>query len=382
MDFKSPDTRWLIAIAAIALILRVAVGFLTGGNPLVHDSTVYLFMAAAIVEGEPVASFPNGYPLLLAVPRILLSQRELIPFVIGMNVLSSTAAVVITWLIGRKWLGSSPFPALMAALFLAVFPHQLRYVQLVMSEVPAQLLVLVAIWLLFESIRDSRWNDKHFLWHRFGAGFLLHMTVSVRPSFSFAFPLLIALLLIKRLPWRGTAVFGAGFFLGALLLFGTERVGIVKPPVAPANNLLIAITSNSSATQFKMFPMEEQRKAVQTYVRFAATQPAKFLRQRAESFWELWGPWSLPGYRNSQEGMLIKAILLLRPLLLGAALWGWWRRRDEIESWILGLPVIGLTVVHVLTFSNHRFIAPIEPFLALLIAGIWKPRNRRTIPVQ
>jgi len=270
----------------MALLVRAAIAFLAGGNPLVHDSTVYLFMAAAIVEGEPVASFPNGYPLLLAIPRILLSQRELIPFVIGMNVLCSTAAVVITWLLGRKWLGPSPLPALMAALFLAVFPHQLRYVQLVMSEVPAQLLVLLAVWLLFESIRDSRWSDHRFLWHRFGAGLLLHMTVSVRPSFSFAFPLLIGLFFLKRLPWRGTAVFGAGFFLGVLLMFGTERVGIVKPPEAPANNLLIAITSNSSATQFKLFPKEEQRKAVQTYIRFAASQPAEFLRQRAESLWE------------------------------------------------------------------------------------------------
>ncbi len=329
-----------------------------------------------------MASFPNGYPLLLAIPRIVLSQRELIPFVIGMNVLASTATVVLTWFLGRRWLGETTRPLLAAVVFLSVFPHQLRYVQLVMSEVPAQLLFLAAVGLLFESVRDGRWNDKRFLWYQVGAGLLIHMTVSVRPSFSFAFPLLLALLLLKRLPARGTAAVCAGFAVGAMLMFGSERAGVVKAPEAPMNNLLIAITSNSSATQFRLFPKDEQRKAVQTYIRFATSQPAKYIRQRAESLWELWGPWSLPGYRNSQESSLIKVVLLLRPLLLGAALWGWWKRRQEIESWILGLPVLGLTAVHVLTFSNHRFIAPLEPLLALLIAGIWQRRPRPIVPVE
>ena len=382
MVWQDSQFRWALAIGGIAFLIRLAVGFMPGTNHLVHDSTVYLLMAAAIVDGDPIESFPNGYPLLLAVPRLLLSQRETVLFAVGMNALASAATVVLCWYLGRLWWPRCGWKPLVVAGALTIFPHQLRYVQLVMSEVPGQFLLLTSLVILVESLRSDRWRDPNYAWHRFFAGLVLHMAVAVRPSFSLAFPLLLAYLAFRRLGIKGTSQYAAGFLIGILLMFGLERGGIVKPSQAPANNLLIAIRSTSSATQFVLHPEEDRRQAIRLYAKFATSQPLAFLRQRAESLWELWGPFSLPGYRNDQEGMVVKAVLLVRPILLLAGLWGWWRGRRDHLAWVFGLPVLGLTIIHTLTFSNHRFIAPIEPLLFLLVGAAWTRRRSPDTSVE
>jgi hypothetical protein len=40
-----------------------------------------------------------------------------------------------------------------------------------------------------------------------------------------------------------------------------------------------------------------------------------------------------------------------------------YRRKPELV--LIGIPLMVVTAVHVLTFSNHRFLVPIEPYLFL-----------------
>lgn len=381
---KTPPPYALPIVVAAALLLRVWAAFLAGGDPLVHDSKVYLAMADGIVNEAPLSSFPNGYPLIIAILRLGLSGDPLVKALLGLNVLFSTAAVWMTARLGRLWFPERPWVGLAAAAAMAVFPHQLRYVQLVMSEAPSLFFATLALWLLFENEVGGRWRDPEFAAHRFGAGLLLHATMAIRPSLTLMFPLAALALLAFRRPWKGIAVVAAGFAVGVVLLFGIEKAGFVRRPVAPDNNLLIAISSNSAATEFTAYPAEQQAQAKRLYVQFALRRPGEFLKQRAVSLWELWGPKSLPGYRLEQEGAVIKAVIVCRTLLLALALTGLWRHRRDARAWLLFAPVLGLTVVHVLTFSNHRFLAPIEPSLFLLSVSAFPLRRsaKAALPVE
>jgi len=84
----------------------------------------------------------------------------------------------------------------------------------------------------------------------------------------------------------------------------------------------------------------------------------------------LWGPKSLPGYRLEQETGIVKAIIVARTILLAGAIAAVWRGRREMGVRVISVPIVAVTIVHAATFSNHRFTAPIEPFLFLLCAGL------------
>jgi hypothetical protein len=134
--------------------------------------------------------------------------------------------------------------------------------------------------------------------------------------------------------------------------------------------LLISINSDSNGTEFVAFPEDQQKKAVKTYIEFAAKNPSRFLRQRAISLWELWGPKSLAGYRQEQETAVVKGIVVLRTLFLLVFLVGVVLFRKQPEVHFAAIPIAVVTIIHMLTFSNHRFLVPIEPFLfTISLAG-------------
>jgi hypothetical protein len=174
----------------------------------------------------------------------------------------------------------------------------------------------------------------------------------------------------------------SGFLLGAGLLFVVEKSPLARPPHAFGNNLLISINSDSNGTEYVAYPEAQQKTAIKTYIQFALKNPARFLRQRGISLWELWGPKSLTGYRQEQETGVVKGIVLLRTIFLLLFIGGLiiYRRKPELA--LIGIPLAVVTAVHVLTFSNHRFLVPIEPYLflgSLLAVGIMMVSIKRKV---
>ncbi|MFM7322698.1 MAG: hypothetical protein ACKO5K_14420, partial [Armatimonadota bacterium] len=237
----------------------------------------------------------------------------------------------------------------------------------------------------FESTVPERSDEGEVLAWRFTAGLLAHIATAIRPSFVLVIPIALGVALCSRRRWVHLLPVLGGYLIGAAIQFGLERIGIVRAPLAPDNNLLIAISSNSRATEFTAFPPEMQAKAKSLYLQFARTNPGTFLRQRLESLWELWGPKSLPGYRLEQETLIVKAVIVGRTLLLVGALVALVSRRSDSAVRLLWAPILAVTLVHVATFSNHRFTAPLEPFLFLLCAALLpRPRvgSAEPVPVQ
>ena len=367
------DKRELIAVGGITLLgllIRVVFVFFMGADPLVYDSKMYLMVADGIVNEAPISSFPNGYPLVIAVFRSFLPTAQTIQALLGLNVVLSVACIPLTYAFCKlcriaRWL------PLATSSLIAIYPHQLRYAQLVMTETIATTVLLCAmvgtLWI---------WNKRTELQtplipYCLITGFLFHMTGAIRPSLMLIGVLIPLMFAILSRTVKLPLIIASGFLIGAGLLFVIEKSPLARPPHAFGNNLLISINSDSNGTEFVAYPEDQQKKAVKTYIEFAVKNPSRFIRQRAISLWELWGPKSLAGYRQEQENTVVKGIVLLRTVFAFLFVFGVVLFRKQPEIHFASVPVGVVTIVHMMTFSNHRFLVPIEPFLFMvsLIAG-------------
>ena len=364
MTLDKRDLVVVTAITLVGLILRIIFVFLMHADPLVYDSKMYLLVADGIVNEAPISSFPNGYPLIIALFRSFLPTAQTVTTLLGLNVVLSTACIPLTYFLGKlcrldRWL------PIAACSLIAVYPHQLRYAQLVMTETIATFVLLVAmggaLWL---------WNHREkspssLLPVCLGIGLLFHMTGAIRPSLMLIGLLIPIVFAVLARTIKMPLYILSGFLLGAGLLFVVEKSPLARPPHAFGNNLLISINSDSNGTEFVAYPEAQQKTAVKTYIQFALKNPAIFLRQRGISLWELWGPKSLTGYRQEQETGAVKVIVMLRTIFLLLFIGGLVVYRRKPELVLIGIPLMVVTAVHVLTFSNHRFLVPIEPYLFL-----------------
>jgi hypothetical protein len=367
-----PERLILPVVLLLALTARLAVVFLLNQNPLTFDSKVYLAMADGILGESPVASFPNGYPVLIAIFKAVLPHHLTIPGLLVLNVLLGTATTGLVYLIAR-WLTPCRI-ALAVGLITALYPHQIHYTRLIMTETLCTFLLALGIFLLLypvyrtdaQSPQPPSSGEDNVLIMYFIGGAVLHFAAAVRPSVNLVFPIVLLVGLLFRQPKKRLALLIAGYILSVGLFFGLQKLDFIRPPSAPANNMLISIYSDSRFVEFRSFSAEEQKRAAQTYIAFARSNPAKFLSQRVISLWELWGFWSLPGNKSENNEPLVRLMVFLRfPLLLLAGM-AVWKYRRQFSTWVLFAPTISITILHTASFSNHRFIVPAETFLFIL----------------
>lgn len=384
-----PDRLILPGLLLLALAARLAVVFLLNQNPLTFDSKVYLTMADGILGESPVASFPNGYPVLIAIFKAVLPHQQTITALLVLNVLLGTASTGLVYLIAR-WLTPCRV-ALAVGLITALYPHQIHYTRLVMTETLCTFLLALSIFLLLYPVyrTDARSSqlqstgEDNALIMYFISGAVLQFAAAVRPSVNLVFPLILLAGLLLRQPKKRLGLLIAGYLLSVGFFFGLQKLDFIRPPSAPANNMLISIHSDSRYVEFRAFSAEEQKRAAQTYIGFARNNPGKFISQRAISLWELWGFWSLPGNKSENNDPLVRLMVLLRFPLLLLAMAGVWKYRAQFSTWALCAPAISITVLHIASFSNHRFIVPAEPFLFILVGQVvtGMMMKRSSVPV-
>jgi hypothetical protein len=359
----SRPTAWraewgpVLAVLALAGILRCYFGLLACVEHIKPDTPSYLRMADAILAGAPLSDFPNGLPLLLAGLKLLAGSEHLVTAMVLVNVAMSTATVLLAVLIFRRVFGGQD--AIFAALILAVWPNQLNYVPQVLSEVPCAMFLVAGLW-AFVSGRMT------------AAAALVCAAGLVRSTVMPAAPLLFMLLIWDR-RWHCSGRFALGF--GAVLAanLAAQAAGIIAPPSNLTINLLVSIGSTSTGgIDFDLgrFSAEERLHPLATHLRFALEHPAGYAVQRLSALWEMWGPWPNSGAPFSERGLAARAMIGLRfPLICLAAIALWhYRRRWQVLA--LGAPVLVLTAIHTAFFANARFSHPVEPLLAVLaVAG-------------
>lgn len=334
----------LAVITSIALTLRLAALHFTWFNT---DSYNYFLMADAILARHPISLFPNGYPFLIVLVKLVAGPKFPLVLVL-ISVTVSTLTVVLTAETTRVLTGVEK-AGLVAGAVVALYPNQINYARYILTEAPTAFLLILSLWLLV--------NRKYFI-----SGLVLYLAILFRSTIWPALPLIIITWIYFK-PNERLLRYLFGFLLGFVSYKICELAGVCAPPGNLSGNLLLAVASYSNNLLFStaMFSAEQIAHPLKTYVSFAFSHPLIFIVQRLDSYWELWGFWPL----DNERGIVSKVAIGVRfPLLLLGVL-GFWRHKDFYRSMLL-IPAVATTMVHVMFYSTPRYTCPIEPLLVIL----------------
>jgi 4-amino-4-deoxy-L-arabinose transferase-like glycosyltransferase len=209
--------RWWLLLVSVALVARLAwVAALPTRRP-VFDERQYIAHATRLAEGKgytddagrPTAYWPVGYPALLSVCcRATARDHDcgvLLQIVLGV------AACVLVSLIGNRAFG--PRIGRGAALLLALYPNQVFYSTLNLTEPLYTVLLLASTLLLLKSAeRGVALNAA--------AGLTLGLAALVRPVICL-FPLAL-LCWYRRLGWPFSKALGRTVLAGTCMLIAVS----------------------------------------------------------------------------------------------------------------------------------------------------------------
>lgn len=349
------------SILFLAAFIRIWVVYLSSKPWFSFDSYEYLKMADKITNHQPVSSYPNGYPLLISLLNIFFSQ-ELIPFVlVTVNLISQLLVIyILERILNRYAINKSVI--LFSLLIFALYPNQINYSRLILTEPISTLLIILIIY--FYSI------ERPFL-----LGFIGYLVSTFRPTMLPFIPLLLIFILKKKNKLFAIKV-TSGFIVCILVFISFEFLGIIKPPDNLKINLLLS-TKRTMGVEDKYTPAdftsEELAHPFETYIKSAVNNPSEFIKKRALAVWYLWGL----GVDTRQGIWYLDLLIKIRaPLFLISCLVFLYRKKfnglDELIE-IFFIPVLLITVIHTFFFSGHRFTLVAEPSIIFLsVLGLYR----------
>lgn len=246
--FNPEETKYLMFIALLALILRLAFVIETQNTPvfenLFSDAQIYNNWAKGIVHsGDWVGNGPYfmapAYPYFIAVVYSIFGEStELIRII---QVLLSTISIFFIYLIGRNLVSKSV--GYISAGIAAIYSIFIFYSGSILSET-LQLFFYLILYLLLTN-KEKHTDYKHWLW----IGFLIGIAALFRGNILLFVPaILIWLLIHSRKNEQIKKVF---FKLTLFLIIGTS---IPILPVTIRNytvsNEFILLTSNGGINFF------------------------------------------------------------------------------------------------------------------------------------
>ena len=338
------------------LALRIYIVFFSSLGWKGCDTDFYLAMANGIISGNPISHFPNGYPLVLSAILYLGGEHVNI-IAVMINIIVQILSLIIVKKILIAY-SISQTTILLTILVFALYPNQVSSVRFIMSEPISMFLILFCIYLFVK---------KNYL----VSGILGFLTFSFRPSLLLATPLMI-LYALKNQNYYSAFKNAVGFLIGLGLFLILSSVGITKNPSTQNYNTLVAIQSYGYDIQWNIdnFNEQEKQSPFTTYLNFAVQNPVKFLQQRFLSLYSLWGP-----VVDTEYGFIGRVLHGLRfPLFMIAVLVVLYRNKIQYDKnliVLLSIPVISLTFIQMLYFSQQRHQIAVEPFvITLSILGI------------
>jgi len=352
------DKKLILAIILIVgFLLRVFVSFFTWLPNMHLDSFEYYKQADTLLAGGYTNYFPNGYPLIMAIAKLIAGTHST-EFLLWTNIAFSTLSIWFAYDIGTR-VFSSQATGLVAAALLAVFPSQLNYVRSLMTEVPTAFFLLGGYFFYY--------RKRSLL-----SGLFFAMAIFIRTNIA---PIPILLLLIKalrdkKLPWRMLA--GNFLPLLAIAFYCYARTGEFAIAGNNQINILYAVTAKGDNIDFSLNrkhpDINTSGKAAKWYLDHMIADPMGFIGQKWANYWELWGffPSSAEGTRGLGSRLLLGAGNVVM-VVFGFT--GWWLHRRSLASNLLMLPFVIVTMIHIVLFALKRYTYPVEPFMILLAAS-------------
>jgi 4-amino-4-deoxy-L-arabinose transferase-like glycosyltransferase len=161
----SARLRDLLILGGAAFVLRLAWVVVYGrANPpdgSINDTTFYQFTAATLANGdgytgltfEPTAGWPPGFPFVMSILYRIFGER--LSLALALNVVLSTAAVVLLYLVAERMMGRTEARA--AGGFLTILPGPLFLTGVYLSETMF-IFGIVGFLALLVFLPDRRWT--------------------------------------------------------------------------------------------------------------------------------------------------------------------------------------------------------------------------------
>lgn len=358
---RVPAPLWWAVPVGVGLVSRLAVCFVADLPWDSVDTRIYGWMARAIIAGEPESFAPNGYPLFLAFLLSTVPAATIVPVIQSLNVIWGTTTVALTYAVART-LDRQPVAAL-AAMIVAVYPHQINYTRFLLTEVPTTFLLMLTLYGVIRAHRASSWR-----WSA-GSGIAIGLALLLRTALA---PVAAGIGLVAA--WMAPIrTFTLPYVLGLVVILGAHSLAVSTGHLASSSNLhvnlLIAIADDPEEViaSAPRFTEAEHASAVPAYLRHARENPVAFAGQRFRTVWDLWSPW--PQDRGAADRLLWQNTLLgLRFPLLLLGLAGLALHRRDPSAWLLALPALATTALFAFFFALPRFSFIAEPGLAILCA--------------
>ena len=431
-------SRWLLLILLIALLVRgVALWAARDARPVL-DEKLYLLRANALLDGRgfvgsyqswvrhpgspymidlpqyPGAYQPPGYVAFLA--GVLAATGRSVLAVKCAQVLLSTAAVALVYLIGRNWFDRRH--GLLAALLCALYPNLIAFSHYLWTETLFIFLLLLVVWLL------TRTDSLPGIGASLAVGVVLALTALTRSAIVYFVPLLLAWMLVvhrrhwRAVCWRLLAIVAAmalviapwtvrnyrvhhGFVLidtngpfnlwrGNALSTFRDRPGdpalcyappfdsLPMNPVGEQSAILLTMAAKRDLGTDQPTDLQVAAYATDLALEHITVSPAEFVQRAWIKMIDMWNPTSflLRSFRfqaygpvNPDAELLIcwAAVLsYLAAMVLGLIGWFcWWRDR---RAWLVFLLVFFFCAIHAVAFGLTRFRLPLMPFIILLAA--------------
>jgi hypothetical protein len=387
--------RWLLAVAALAFLVRLATA-----APLlnrVDDPDNYLRLAGALAEGRgfvwdgrPTAYRPPLYPLVLA-PLVAAfgGGAPLGAAVGGLHAVVGAATVLLTGLTARRW-GLGPGPALAAAIVVAFDPVLVAQSRMVMTETLTALLLSASLAALaLPAPRGAALG-----------GLALGLSALCRPSTLPAAGLIAAMGVLIG-PGTRAQRFCRGAIVGlttvaVLAPWAVRNARVLGEPVWTTTHggYTLALANNptyyaevldgppgavwSGANQKRWFDAvgptvaglsepAADRRLRDNALALLRTRPRDFARAtaaRLSRFWSVWPAGAV--YRGWVRALVaVWTVPLLIALATGLSrppTWEWPRIAAP-------LMLLALTAVHAVYWTDMRMRAPLVPAIALIVAS-------------
>ena len=394
------DALWLLVILAVAAGLRIAWIAVANVNPEDGrvDDTVFYFvtakwLAAGIGYRDPywgnyTAGWPPGYPMLLA-PLFKLVGPSYVAAK-ALNVALACAACLLTYELGRRAFDRRT--GIAAAFVLALFPGQIFFATLVMTEVAFGAMFLLMLLLLSVWTLDSHQARP---WQLITLGLLIGGLALIRAE-AVALPLVVIALWRLTMPgWRRLAR-NAAIMLAAFAIAltpWTVRNAVRLHQFVPLREnssgaLANALDPNYDSRPDKMLPAPSLRDSA----RYIAHHSWELIPAQLHKVAILYGDdedgifWVQNGRpvletRNADllsRGASMYFYVVLALALAAAPLWLSIARRRRL---VLAFALVTWTLLLSAFWPESRYHFPIVPvlciFAAALVVTAWDAAARR-----
>lgn len=343
-----------LSILLTGFLLRVIVCFFVSELHVQRDTLGYIEQADTLLAGGYTNYFPNGFPFIIALSK-LISADHYVTVLLWINIFLSTATIYFIYHIVKKASGNITI-SLLAAFILAVFPTQINYVRWILSETPSTFFLAGFFFFYIQ--------NKNFT-----AGLFIGLASIIRTEL---FMILPFVMLTELLAFKKIRIFILAGLLIPILLTGfycKQKTGKFAISGHGKVNTAYSVTASGSYIDWYYLDKHPEIKtsndAMKMYIQSMKANPAQFIKNRSANFWELWG--FFPSSSSGNRGLASRILIGLTNLfLLSFGLFGWWKQRKNFSMFILIFPFLVITAVHIMMYALPRYTYPAEPFLIVL----------------